>query len=190
VDTAPGTTGSALHASEPYTSVVIPVREAETIVRQRLLQVRPSRLPRDRSVAAHITLFAPFLPPERIDDGVIAELERCFADLTAFGFTLTEVCQFPDGRTYLSPEPAAPFRRLTLELHRLFPESTRFGGSFDDVIPHLTVPLPPDEDADALRAKLKRTLPLTAHAVEAALVHVEEDDTHLIATLPFGMSAA
>jgi hypothetical protein len=176
--------------SRGVTAVVIPVREAETIVRQRLLRVRPLLLPRDRSPAAHITLLAPFLPPDRIDDGVISELERCFADLTSFGFALTEVCEFPDGVVYLSPEPAAPFSRLTLELHRLFPEATPRGVAIDDVVPHLTVPLPPDETVEDLRARLDSVLPLTAHAVEAALVHVEEEDTHVIATLPFGISAA
>jgi hypothetical protein len=190
VDTAPATTDARETGNGAVTTVVIPVREAETIVRQRLMQVRTSWLPRDRSPAAHITLLAPFLSPDRIDDGVIAELERCFADLTPFGFTLTEVCEFPDGQVYLSPEPAAPFTRLTLELHRLFPEASPRGVNFDDVVPHLTVHLPPNESVDELRDHLRLSLPLTAHAVEAALVHVEDENTHVIATLPFGISAA
>lgn len=190
MDTAAATTGSTSHALDVVTAIVIPVPEAETIVRQRLLRAAPSRIPRDRSAAAHITLMAPFLPPDRIDAGVLAELERCFADLTSFGYTLTEVCEFPDGVVYLSPEPAMPFSRLALELHRLFPEASPHGVTFDDVVPHLTVPLPPGESAEDLRAQLAHTLPLTAHAVEAALVHVEEEDVHVIATLPFGISAA
>lgn len=190
MDTAPATTESASHALDVVTAVVIPVPEAETIVRQRLLRTSPSRIPRDRSPAAHIALIAPFLPLDRIDDGVLAELERCFAGLTSFGYTLTEVCEFPDGVVYLSPEPAAPFRRLTLELHRLFPEASPHGVTFDDVVPHLTVPMPPDEIAEDLRAQLAHTLPLTAHAVEASLVHVAEEDIHVIATLPFGIDAA
>jgi hypothetical protein len=191
VDIAPATTGSTEPArAAAVTAVVIPVREAETIVRQRLLQVRPSWLPRDRSPAAHITLCAPFLAPDKIDDGVVAELERCFADLTSFVFTLTEVCEFPDGVAYLAPDPAAPFARLTLEVHRLFPEVSQSGITFDDIVPHLTVPLPSGETVDDLRAHLRKSLPLTAHAAEAALVHVEEEDTHVIATLPFGTSAA
>jgi hypothetical protein len=191
VDTAPAATGSTQPArADAVTAVVIPVREAETIVRQRLMQVRPSMLPRDRSTAAHITLCAPFLAPDRIDDGVVSELERCFAELTSFGFTLTEVCEFPDGVAYLSPEPAAPFARLTLEMHRLFPEAAPNGVTFDDIVPHLTVPLPTGETVEDLRAHLRNSLPLTAHAAQATLVHVEEEDTHVIATLPFGISAA
>lgn len=170
--------------------MVIPVREAETIVRQRLLRVRPSFLPQDRGTAAHITLCAPFLPPERIDDGVIAELAGWFADLTSFSFRLTEVCEFPDGVAYLAPDPAAPFTRLSLELRRLFPETTPLDLTFGEFVPHVTVPLGAQDTVEELRAQLQRSLPLTAHAVEAALVHVEEGNTHVIATLPFGASAA
>jgi hypothetical protein len=52
------------------------------------------------------------------------------------------------------------------------------------------VPLPPGETVEDLRTHLRKSLPLTAHAATAALVHVEEDNTHVIATLPFGTSAA
>ena len=172
------------------TAVAIPVPAAETIVRRRLMQVRPSMLPRDRSTVAHITLYGPFLPPARIDDGVIGELENWFADLTSFPFTLTEVCEFPDGQVYLAPEPALPFTRLSLELHRLFPETVRDEISFDDFVPHVTVPLAPRETVDDLREQLRGSLPLPGHAVEATLVHVEEGNTHVIANLPFGTTAA
>lgn len=170
--------------------MVIPVREAETIVRQRVLQVQPQLIPRDRSPSAHITLLAPFLPIAAIDDGVLADLSRFFADITPFGFVLAEVCKFPGGPVYLAPDPPAPLRKLTQELHRAFPEFPPYGGAFDEIVPHLTVPLAPGEDADSLRISLHRLLPLSAYAVEAALVHVEEDDTHVIATLPFGNTAA
>jgi 2'-5' RNA ligase len=173
----------------PFSAVVIPVREAEPIVRHRSFQVWPGLLSRD-GVAAHITLLAPFHPPSRIDDAVIRYLAGFFAEVMPFGYELTEVCEFPSGITYLAPEPAAPFRRLTQDLHHAFPEFPPYGGAFDEVVPHLTVPLPPGEDTESLRTSLQRTLPLVAHAVEAVLVHVEEGDTHVIATLPFGISAA
>jgi hypothetical protein len=173
-----------------FSSIVIPVREAETIVRRRALQVWPGLIPRDDSVVAHITLLAPFYPPEKIDDAVIRHLEEFFADVTPFGFALTGVSQFPHGVAYLAPEPASTFRLLTHELHHMFPDFPPYGGAFDEVVPHVTVPLPEGEDAESLRSSLQRRLPLEAHAVEASLVHVEEGETHVIATLPFGISAA
>jgi 2'-5' RNA ligase len=174
----------------PMTGIVVPVREAETVVRSRALQVQPALLPRDRSTAAHITLLAPFRAPDLIDDGVIRHLQSLFAEIASFTFELTEVCEFPSGITYLAPEPAATFRWLTQQLHHAFPEFPPYGGAFDDIVPHLTVPLAPGEDSDSLRATLTAGLPIQAHALEATLVQVAEDDTRVLATLPFGNSAA
>ena len=174
----------------PFTAVVIPVREADALVRRRAFQVHPQLLPVDGSATAHVTLLAPFYPPSRIDDAVVHHLTRFCADVSPFTFELAEVCQFPQGATYLAPEPAGIFRLLVAELHKEFPEFPPYGGAFDDIVPHLTVPLPDGEDTEALRTALYRTLPLRLHAVEATLVHVEEQNTHVIATLPFGSTAA
>lgn len=181
---------AAVPSGLPMTGIVIPVPEAETMVRSRALQVQPQLLPRDRSLVAHITLLAPFFPEHDLDDAVISDLARFFADVTPFGFSLTEVCEFPSGITYLAPEPAGTFRRLTSELHRMFPEFPPYGGAFDEIVPHLTVPLAPGEDTASFRDSVSRSLPLVTRAGEAALVHVEEDATHVIATLPFGITAA
>jgi 2'-5' RNA ligase len=186
VDSAPVDAAASL----PMTGIIIPVREAETLVRSRMLQVQPQLLPRDRSLVAHITLLAPFHADADIDDALLAQLTGFFADLTPFDFTLTEVCEFPSGITYLAPEPASTFRRLTGELHREFPEFPPYGGAFDEIVPHLTVPLPPGETTSELRAAVRSLLPLHSYAVEALLVHVEDDNTHVIATLPFGTTAA
>jgi len=191
VDTAAVPVPEGAEPGAPFSAVVIPVREAEPIVRRRAFQVwGPGLMPTDDGVVAHITLLSPFFPPDQIDDGVLHHLSVFFGDVIPFGFALTEVCEFPAGLTYLAPEPATPFRRLTQELHHAFPEFPPYGGAFDDVVPHLTVPLPPGEDTESLRISLRRVLPLAAHAVEATIVQVAEGDTHLIATLPFGMSAA
>lgn len=181
---------AAVPSGLPMTGIVIPVPEAETMVRSRALQVQPQLLPRDRSLVAHVTLLAPFFPEAEVDDGVIEDLARFFADVTPFDVSFAEVCEFPSGITYLAPEPASTFRRLTQELHRMFPEFPPYGGAFDEVVPHLTVPLAPGEDTASFRASVARSLPLTTQAVEAVVVHVEEDATHVIATLPFGITAA
>ena len=188
MDTAP--VPEAVLSSLPMTGIVIPVREAETLVRSRMLQVPPELRPIGSGVGSHITLLAPFLPEAEIDDSIVDHLEGFFADLTPFGFELTELCEFPRGITYLAPEPASTFRRLTAELHRQFPEFPPYGGEFDDIVPHLTVPLVPGETTDDFRTSLGSLLPIHAFAREATLVHVEEGATHVIATLPFGTSAA
>lgn len=176
--------------SASITGIVIPVREAETLVRSRTLQVPPALRPIGSSIGAHVTLLAPFHPEADIDDAVLDHLAGFFADLPPFSFGLTDVCEFPGGITYLAPEPAAPFRRLTLELHRAFPEFPPYGGAFDDIVPHLTVPLPPSETTAELRAAIGSQLPIHAHATEALLMYADENETHVIATFPFGTAAA
>lgn len=129
---------------------------------------------------AHITVLAPFgaLPwptPAEVED-----VAAFCAEVTAFDLTLTGLSRFPSGLRYLSPEPAATFRRLTHELHRAFPEYPPYGGRFEVVVPHLTVP---DDIA-------MPQLPIHARAVEAALLHVDGYQTRVLDTFPFGTSAA
>ena len=78
--------------------------------------------------------------------------------------------EFHDGATYLSPDPSAPFRRLTRQLVTRFPEYPPFGGAYGEVVPHISVPVPPDETPESVRAELEERLPITAHAREAQLV--------------------
>ena len=89
---------------------------------------------------------------------------------------------------YLAPEPSAPFRNLTHELCRRFPEYPPYGGAFDDVVPHLSVAH--DEELDAVRLKLGPRLPVRVLAREAALVWFEGDEARTLETFPFGTSAA
>ena len=118
---------------------------------------------------AHITLLGPFAGLSDLTDGVLDELERFFADVTAFDFRLTGIHTFPGGTVYLSPSPAAPFRQLTHELSRLFPEHPPYGGAFDDVVPHLTVPMSEGEDVAALEFELGSRFPISTYAREAVL---------------------
>ncbi|HET6627908.1 MAG TPA: 2'-5' RNA ligase family protein, partial [Nocardioidaceae bacterium] len=169
----------------------VPVPEAEFVVRPRLARRSPEYLPAEpRETVAHITLLGPFADLTTIDDGLVSELRSFFADVLPFTFELSSICTFPGGGTYLSPEPAAPFHHLTHELHRRFPEFPPYGGAFDDVIPHLSVPVPDGEDPGMLDFELGPRLPLTAHAREAALYWWEPGRCRTLETFGFGTSAA
>lgn len=168
-----------MHAAE-FTGLVIPVREADPLVRAHRFGAR-----------AHVTLLAPFAEPDAVDDGMLGELDRFFGDVTGFGFTLTDVCVFPGGAVYLAPEPATAFRRLTAGLQRLFPEFPPYGGAFDDVVPHLTVELPGGAGPEEVRKSLTDRLPLEARASRAELViGSEERIRETLFTFPFGTTAA
>jgi hypothetical protein len=139
-------------------------------------------------IVPHVPLVEPFAELEDVDAGVLAELRAFFADVVPFPFTLTDITEFPGGSTYLTPEPAAPFRRLTHAVVRLFPEVPRQRGAFD-LVPHLTVPDAAELSLEALREDFAPWLPVTAMAREAALWS-RQGDARTVATFPFGTSAA
>ena len=128
---------------------------------------------------AHIVLVAPFLAPDAVDAGVLAELRDFFADLTPFAYVLGEVASFPSGVRYLPPQPVGVLRRITHSLRRTFPEVIGEATSLDTVVPHLS--LPADLDPAGVPT------PLEVHAREALLL---TPDGSTLATFRFGTSAA
>jgi hypothetical protein len=131
---------------------------------------------------AHVTLLAPFGRESRPSPAEVGEVERFFADVTPFDFALTGESMFPNGLRYLVPEPGSTFSRLTHRLHQLFPEYPPYGGQFDLVVPHLTIP-------DGVPAP---PAPLQVRAREATLLHYDSDTerTSVLTRFPFGTSAA
>lgn len=174
-----------------HSLLLIPVPEAESVVRPRLERHSPEYLsPDPDETTAHITILGPFADLDSIDEGLVSELRGFFADVLPFAFRLTAICELRGGTTYLSPEPAAPFRVLTHELCRRFPEFPPYGGGFEEVVPHLSVPIPDGEAVDNLRFELETRLPISAHAREAALYWREPRASRTLETFPFGTTAA
>jgi 2'-5' RNA ligase len=174
-----------------HSLLTVPVPELDPLVRPRLRLRSPDHVPDDDAdPVAHVTLLGPFADRADLTPGVLAELRRIFADVTPFSFRLTGLSAFPSGVVYLAPSPAAPFRRLTHELSRHFPEHPPYGGAFDDVVPHLTVPLAPGEQLADVERVLGPRLPVEAHAREAALYWWEPGACGTLETFPFGTTAA
>ena len=98
--------------------------------------------------------------------------------------------RFPGGTVYLTPDPASPFRQLTHELFRRFPENPPYGGAFGDVVPHLSIPLLPDEDLEDVERELADRLPVGSQAREACLYWWEPGACGTLETFPFGTTAA
>lgn len=174
-----------------HSLLMVPVPELDAVVRSRLArEPRTDSLPDADVTLAHITLLGPFAPLAEVDDGLLAELRRFFSDVTPFPFALTGIHQFPGGEVYLSPSPALPFRQLTLALSRLFPEYPPYGGAFDEVVPHLTIPIPEGETSGQLAFELRDRFPITTQARSAALLWWEPGASRTLATFPFGNTAA
>lgn len=146
----------------PHSVLVVPVPEAEQFV------ARP-----------HVTLLSPFAAKGQLTSGLLGELDEFFADCLPWSFKLAEVAVFPSGTTYLAPEPLAPFRTLTHQLNRHFPEYPPYGGQFDDIIPHLSVP-----DGFTIDE------PIAAYARSAELWWYDGEDVDVLASFPFGTTAA
>ena len=141
-------------------------------------------------VPAHVTLLAPFLPRPALTDGLLAELGELFAEVVPFSFDLDEVCTFPTGTVYLAPQPGAPFRQLTGELTRRFPEHPPSGGRFPDLVPHLTVPSLDGESAEDVERRVQDRGPVQALATEVELLWVAGSASEVLAVFPFGTAAA
>jgi hypothetical protein len=142
------------------------------------------------AMPAHVTLLNPFAPPAALTDGVVGELAALFADVVPFSFTLDEVCTFPTGTVYLAPDPSAPFRQLTAELARRFPEYPPYCGGFDEIVPHVAIPSDEETALRATRARLAGHGSVVCHASEAQLVLVGDGSQEVVATFGFGLVAA
>jgi 2'-5' RNA ligase len=122
-------------AIDTQSALLVPVPEAEALVsewRQRYDSTAAKGIP------AHITVLAPFVPPDVLDQAIEDRLRTLFSAVEPVVFRLARPERFP-GVLYLAPEPAAPFAAITRAVHTEWPEHPPYGGAFEDVIPHLTV---------------------------------------------------
>ena len=141
--------------------MIVPVPEAEAAVGALRLAHDPAAA---LGVPAHVTIVAPFAPPDLVDENGLAGLVSVFP---AFDFTLDRVERFDDGAVWLHPEPSWRFADLIAAVVERWPDYPPYEGAFDEVIPHLTVSMTPIE--------LDLPLPIVCRAREVVLV---EEDEH------------
>jgi 2'-5' RNA ligase len=148
-------------------ALIVAVSEAEPLVRKWRLRYDAAAT---AGVPAHITVLFPFLPPERLDEAVLASLEEQFGRLDRFDYALTAVRRFDDGLVYLAPEPALSLSRLTDAVIARFGVPA-YGGEIADPIPHLTVARDaPVAVLDAVASAVAPGLPIAAVARDVALI--------------------
>lgn len=155
--------------SQPgQSAVVVLVPAAEPLVSGWRERYDPSAT---EGMPAHVTLLYPFLDDSCLDDSVVAQLGGLCADQPTLTLTFRRLGRFPE-LLYLDPEPAEGLRGITAALAQRWPEAPPYGGSFDEVIPHLTVAQGPDEQILAgIEHDLAARLPLRT-AVEEAWLYV------------------
>jgi 2'-5' RNA ligase superfamily protein len=154
----------------------VEIPEAEPAVGRHRERLDPSA---PLGIPAHITVLFPFLPPGRIDETVLAELEHLFATVSRFRFRLDHTDWFGDTVLWLAPRDPSPFRGLTQRVYEAFPAFPPFEGQFDDVVPHLTVghghPLNDLRTAERL---VQAQLPVDGHATTVTLVTQQSAGRH------------
>jgi hypothetical protein len=170
-------------------AVVVYIPEAEPVVGHlRAVLDRAAQW----GVGAHVTVTFPFVPPPAIDAGVVRRLARAVAGVAAFDVRFEQTAWFGQEAVFLAPEPAGPFRDLTLAVLSEFPEHPPYEGEFPEIIPHLTVGhLGPPDRLGAAEREARLGLPFTAgvqcvHLIAGA---PQADSWHTLAELRLGSSA-
>lgn len=149
------------------TGLIVTVSEAEPVVRGWRSRFDSAAV---AGVPAHITVLYPFLPWQRVDDAVRAELNALFATHQAFDLQLAQLRRFP-GVLYLAPEPDALLRALTAAVAGRWPEAPPYGGQFADVVPHLTIAHSQEPQVfDMIESDVRGRLPIAARIASVQLI--------------------
>ncbi|MEV4456077.1 2'-5' RNA ligase family protein [Microbispora sp. NPDC049633] len=115
------------------TALVVEVPSAEPLVRG--LRERYGFSPA-YGMPAHVSVLYPFLPRERLDDGVLAGLRNLFAARRPFEVAFAKAGR-SRGVLHLAPEPDGPVRELTETVGGRWPEAVPYGDGL--AAPHLAL---------------------------------------------------
>jgi 2'-5' RNA ligase len=137
-------------------------------------------------VPAHITVLSPFLDRDRVDAGVLADLDALLARHQAFDLQLSQCRRFP-GVLYLAPEPETELRALTADIAGRWPEAPPYGCQFADVVPHLTIARDQEPQVfDLIDSDVSGRLPVSERVASVQLLvyigdHWQEAQSFLLA---------
>jgi 2'-5' RNA ligase len=149
------------------TALIITVPEADGLVGGAREKYDPAA---GRGIPAHVTVLYPYLPADRIDEALLAELRGLFTGHEPFELGFAGFGRFPD-LLWLAPQPDGPVRALTAAVATRWPEAPPYGGVFDDPVPHLTVAIKqPQEVFDAMEREFAAGLPLRTRVAGVHLV--------------------
>lgn len=166
-------------------AVLALVPEAEGIVGKHRWELDPTTA---AGVPAHVTVLYPFLPPDRLDDEVVARLRAAVGDVAGFACSFPTTGWFGEEYLWLAPSPAEPFLELTRRVAGAFPECPPYAGRHEPH-PHLTVGYSSHAPVAALRAaeaEIVGALPVTARigALHLLAGSREPDSWRVVAELP------
>lgn len=133
---------------------IVPVPSAEALVGDLRRRFDATT---ELGVPAHITVLVPFMDPRHITPAVLERAQSVLNTVAAFSFSLNTVARFPT-TTYVAPQPAEPFIRMTKALVESFPDFQPYGGEHQGIVPHLTVAHGDAAEASAVAAEVQSRL--------------------------------
>jgi 2'-5' RNA ligase len=166
-----------LSDADRRTALLVIAREAEPVVREWRLRYLREWV--DRGIPPHLTILFPFVPEHEIGDEILTALERLYALVPPFDYTLESVESFPDA-AWLAPAPAEPFLDLIARTRAAFPDRPPYGNPEHVPVPHCTIgadddPTRVEAMVRELRSGLGPQLPVRCHAVKVSLVGERAD---------------
>jgi 2'-5' RNA ligase len=179
-------------AQMDYSALVLLTPEAEPFIGELRRRHTPGGA---RGMPSHVTVLAPFVPPDEIDDQVADAVGSAVASSRAFKLRLTGFERFDTGVLYLTMAPVEPVRQLILSVCRSFPDLTPYETiAPDDAIPHCTVatgeefPSGPTEQDLAVFSKaeqqVREALPITCMVDRVSLMVDTPDGWSVLRDFP------
>lgn len=119
------------------TALLVPIPRVGPLIAPWAQRYDPSAA---RGVPPHVTVLFPFLPTHELTTEDLARVEAVCASHPATEVDLARVGMFEQGEVlHLRPEPDTPFRAMTQNLQREWPDLQPYGGRHGDPTPHVTV---------------------------------------------------
>jgi 2'-5' RNA ligase len=154
--------------SERRSAIIVAFRLPPGIERIRQRHVPNAAL----GVPPHVTILSPFMPAERLDATVRAQLASIVARRPAFDVRFEHWASFPDA-LYLQPEPARPLAELIVAIASAFPEHPPYGEPTfrpEDAVPHLTIAIGEPAALDRLVPAAAAGLPVEGRATRVTVM--------------------
>ena len=121
-------------------------------------------------VPAHVTLLYPFVAADQLTSDLRREVAGLVGRHDAFTYELSGPNAWPD-TVYAAVEPNEPFLAIHRDLVAAFPEHPIYGGSIEELVPHVTVAEgPAGSDNATLRNPAWASLPVRRRATAVELV--------------------
>lgn len=161
------------------TAIMVPVTSADAIIGSWRRAYCEPGLP------AHITALYPFRPLDLITTEDHFALRQVASRRAATSTRFIACGRFPSV-SFLEPDNASFYVRLTADIEQLWPECPPYGGAFDEVHPHLTIAEAVDpSEQDEIERAIDPSLPFEAQIEELWLIAFDGDQWQIALQLPF-----